>query len=344
MKLGIVGLTGSGKSTVFDALTKQQTNPGQKIEGRIGTVKVPDARVDALSQLYQPQKTIYAQVAYYLPGTSGSALEAKKEQSIWTQARDCHALIHIIRNFKSFGQEAADPFKDFKRLDQELILSDLVVVEKRLERLQLDAKRGKKANPEELSLLQTCLESLEQEIPLRKRPHVATAPQLRGFAFLSAKPMLVLFNNEDEDDQLPEIETLTDQENCLVIRGKLEQELSQMTEADAHEFLTEFNIKASAMNRVIHVSYELLGLISFFTIGDDEVRAWTITQGTMAVDAAGVVHTDMKKGFIRAEVVAYQDLMDAGTYAAARKLGTVRLEGKTYQVQDGDVISVRFNV
>ncbi len=344
MKLGIVGLAASGKSTVFDALTKQQSDPGPKIEGRIGTVKVPDVRVDTLSQLYQPQKTIYAQVAYYLPGTSGSALEAKKEQSIWTQARDCNALIHILRNFKSFGQEAANPPKDFKRLDQELILADLVVVEKRLERLQLDGKRGKKADPEELALLQTCLETLEQEIPLRKLEQVAASPLLRGFAFLSAKPMLVLFNNEDEDDQLPEIKSLTDQENCLVIRGKLEQELSQMTEADAEEFLNEFNITASAMDRVIHGSYELQGLISFFTVGEDEVRAWTITQDTLADDAAGVIHTDMKKGFIRAEVVSYKDLMDAGTYAAARKLGTVRLEGKTYKVQDGDIMSVRFNV
>ena len=344
MKLGIVGLAGGGKSTVFDALTKQQSDPGQKIESRIGTVTVPDKRVDALSQLYRSQKTIYAQVAYYLPGTGGSALDAKKDQSIWTQARDCNALIHILRNFKSFGQEAADPLKDFKRLDQELILADLVVVEKRLERLRLDGKRGKKADPEELALLQTCLESLEQEIPLRKLPHVAAAPQLRGFAFLSAKPMLVLFNNEDEDDQLPDIPTLTDQENCLVIRGKLEQELSQMTEADAEEFLTEFNITASAMDRVIHGSYELLGLISFFTVGEDEVRAWTVTQNTLALDAAGLIHTDMKKGFIRAEVVAYPDLMDAGSYAAARKLGTVRLEGRSYPVQDGDIIAVRFNV
>ena len=344
MKLGIVGLAGSGKLTIFDALTRQRSDPGQRIEGRIGTVKVPDTRVENLSRLYQPQKTIFAQVAYYLPGTSGSASEAKKEQSIWTQARDCNALIHILRNFKSFGQEAADPLQDFKRLDLELMLADLVVVEKRLERLQFDGRRGKKADPEEIALLQTCLESLEQEIPLRKLDQVTTSPLLRGFAFLSAKPMLVLFNNEDDDDQLPQIESLTDQENCLVIRGKLEQELSHMTEADAEEFLNEFNITASAMDRVIHGSYELLGLISFFTVGEDEVRAWTITQNTLADDAAGVIHTDMKQGFIRAEVVAYNDLMNAGTYAAARKSGTVRLEGKTYKVQDGDIMSVRFNV
>ena len=281
---------------------------------------------------------------YYLPGTGAGSLDAKKEQSIWTQARDCEALIHVIRNFKAFGQEPATPLNDFHRLDQELILADLVVVEKRLERLHLDNKRGKKPDQMEISLMESCLDSLEKEIPLRKVPDIASSPLLRGFAFLSAKPMLTLFNNEDEDDRLPDIGDLTKHEDCLLIRGKLEQELAQMTEEEAHEFLTEFNIKSSAMDRVIHRSYRLLGLISFFTVGEDEVRAWTITQKTGADDAAGVIHTDMKKGFIRAEVVAYKDLMDAGTYAEARKQGTVRLEGKTYEVQDGDIMEVRFNV
>jgi len=344
MKLGIVGLSNSGKSTVFEALTQQLSDQAHKKESRIGTIHVPDVRIDKLSELYQPKKTIHAQVEYYLPGTGASAQEAKKEQSIWTQARDCNALIHVIRNFKAFGQEAAIPLSDFRRLDQELILADLVVVEKRLERLQLDGKRGKKPDPMEISLMESCLDSLENEIPLRKIPDIASSPLLKGYAFLSAKPMLTLFNNEDEDDQLPDIGDLKDHESCLVIRGKLEQELAQMTEEEASEFLTEFSIKASAMDRVIHSSYELLGLISFFTVGEDEVRAWTITHKTPADDAAGVIHTDMKKGFIRAEVVAYKDLMTAGTHAEARKQGTVRLEGKTYEVQDGDVMEVRFNV
>jgi ribosome-binding ATPase len=207
MKLGIVGLPGSGKLTIFDALTHQLSDPGHKNESRIGTVQVPDPRIDTLSELYRPQKTIHAQVAYYLPGTGGSALETKKEQSIWTQARDCNALIHVIRNFKAFGQEVANPLNDFQRLDQELILADLMVAEKRLERLKADSKRGKKADSEELSLLETCMESLEKEIPLRKVPQVASSPALRGFAFLSAKPMLTLFNNGDEDDQLPDNNT-----------------------------------------------------------------------------------------------------------------------------------------
>lgn len=344
MKLGIVGLSGSGKSTVFEALTHQLSDQPHKKESRIGTVHVPDGRIDKLSELYQPKKTIHAQVEYYLPGTGGGVQDVKKEQSIWTQARDCHALIHVIRNFKTFGQEPATPLKDFQRFDQELILLDLVVVEKRLERLQQDGKRGKNPDPTEISLLKDCLEYLENEIPLRRMPDIATSPLLRGYAFLSSKPMLTLFNNADEDDQLPDIEDLKDHESCQVIRGKLEQELAQMTDEEACEFLAEFNIKASAMDRVIHGSYELLGLISFFTVGEDEVRAWTIPRKTPADDAAGAIHTDMKKGFIRAEVIAYKDLMTAGNYTEARKQGTVRLEGKTYAVQDGDIMEIRFNV
>ena len=161
---------------------------------------------------------------------------------------------------------------------------------------------------------------------------------------MSAKPVLVLFNNMDDDDALPDIPALTSKETCMVIKAKLEQELIQMSDEEAKEFLSEFNITASAMDRVIQQSYALLGLISFFTVGEDEVRAWTIQKGTSALDAAEVIHSDIKKGFIRAEVLSYTDLIDAGTQAEARKRGTFRLEGKTYEVKDGDIINFRFNV
>ena len=197
---------------------------------------------------------------------------------------------------------------------------------------------------QEHALLVECRESLENETPLRRVAGLASAPLLRGFAFLSAKPLLVLFNNDDEDDRLPDIDKITRVEDCLVIRGKLEQELAQMSDEDAADFLNEFNISESAMDKVIRKSYSLLGLISFFTVGSDEVRAWSIKGATEAVNAAEAVHSDMKKGFIRAEVLAYDDLMDAGSYAAARKKGTVRLEGKSYEVKDGDIINIRFNV
>ncbi len=343
MKLGITGLPGSGKSTVFEALTQNISDAGHKGEDRIGTIRVPDFRVDVLSDMYQPKKTIYAQIEYFLPGRSGHD-NKKAGASLLTPVRDCDALIHVVRNFGGYGFEAPAPYEDFLRLDQELVISDLMVVEKRLERLELDKKRGKVTDPEELSLLAECQKQLENETPLRKTPELAFAPQLRGYAFLSAKPMLVLFNNEDDDDALPDVKDLSSKEDCMVIRGKLEQEIAQMSEEEAEEFLTEFNITASAMDRVIKQSYELLGLMSFFTVGADEVRAWTIKKETQALDAAEVIHSDIKKGFIRAEVLFYDDLMDAGTYQEARKKGTVRLEGKTYAVHNGDIINFRFNV
>jgi ribosome-binding ATPase YchF (GTP1/OBG family) len=229
-------------------------------------------------------------------------------------------------------------------LDQELILNDLMVAEKRLERIELDHKRGKKMNPEEHALLVDCIHHLENETALRFYPPLAEAPLLRGYAFSSARPMLVLFNNDDDDDSLPELEAQLKKERCLAIRGKLEQELSQMPADEAAEFRAEFNISDTALNRVIKESYALLDLISFFTIGKKEIRAWAIKKGTPALDAAEVIHSDMKRGFIRAEVVSHDDLMDSGSYSAARKNGTVRLEGKSYEVQDGDIITFRFNV
>ena len=344
MKLGIIGLPQSGKTTVFEALTKNISESAHKGEDRIAAIRVPDSRIDKLSAMYEPQKTTYAQVEYFLPGTTRAKKDQTADQSIWSATRDCDALIHVIRNHAAAGFEDKSPGDKFRHLEQELILSDLVVVEKRLERLELDHKRGRKMDSEEQALLIACRHNLENEIPLRRMADLATARQLRGFALLSAKPMLVLFNNDDEDEDLPEISHLTKTEDCLVIRGKLEHELAQMPPEDAAAFLGEFNISESATDRVIRRSYELLGLISFFTVGKDEVRAWTIKKATQAVDAAEAVHSDMKKGFIRAEILAYNDLMEAESYAEARKRGTVRLEGKTYEVKDGDIINFRFNV
>lgn len=341
MKLGIIGLPRSGKSTIFDALTKNISGTEHKGEDRIAVIRVPDDRVDALSQMYQPKKTIYAQVEYFLPGYKKDSF---KDQSIWTTVRDCDALLHVVRNHATYGFEKQSPSEDFIKLDQEFILSDLVVAEKRLERIELDRQRGNKIDNEELALLAECRKTLENEIPLRKRPDLASAHKLKGFAFLSAKPVLVLFNNEDDDDGLPDAKEITSSEACLVVRGKLEQELAQMPPEEAAEFLAEFNIPASAMDRVIQQSYGLLELISFFTVISKEVRAWTIKKATQALEAANVIHSDMKRGFIRAEVISFQDLMDAGSYAEAKKRGTVRLEGKTYEVQDGDVIQFRFNI
>ncbi len=341
MKLGIIGLPSAGKSTLFDALTKNISGAEHKGEDRIAAIRVPDERVDALSRMFLPQKTVYAQVEYFLPGIKK---DRPGDPGLWASVRDCDALLHVVRNHAAYGFEKPALAEDFIRLDQELILADMVVAENRLERLELDHKRGKKMDKEEQALLIECHRMLENETPLRKKPDLSSAPKLSGFVFLSAKPVLVLFNNEDDDDRLPEAKGLIAQEACLVVRGKLEQELAQMAAGEAAEFLNEFNIPASAMDRVIQQSYQVLDLISFFTIISNEVRAWTLKNGTPALEAAGVIHSDMKKGFIRAEVLSFKDLADAGSYAEAKKRGTVRLEGKAYEVQDGDIVQFRFNV
>ncbi|MBI9086487.1 MAG: redox-regulated ATPase YchF [Desulfobacterales bacterium] len=342
MKLGIIGLSRSGKATVFEALTGTSATGAHRSEDRIGTVRVPDERVDRLSAMYDPKKTAYAQVEYFLPGNQGG--KPDKDQLFWTAVRDSDALIHVVRNFGGYGFEPPQPVKDVAAMDQEMILADLAVVEKRIERIDQERRRGRKVSEEEHSLLLRCQERLEAEEPLRHDSELATASPLRGYAFVSAKPLLVLFNNEDEDDSQPDVGDLSEREDCMVVRAKLEQELGQMAEDEVAGFLEEFNVTASAMDRVIRRSYRLQGLISFFTVGDDEVKAWTIRRDTEAIEAAGVIHSDIKKGFIRAELVAYDDLMAAGTYVEARKRGTVRLEGKAYKMADGDIVNFRFNV
>ncbi|MGM0787698.1 MAG: DUF933 domain-containing protein, partial [Thermodesulfobacteriota bacterium] len=207
-----------------------------------------------------------------------------------------------------------------------------------------EGKKGRPVDKDEKALLEKCREALNQEIPLRRFAEISESRLLRGYGLMSAKPALVLFNNEDEDESIPALSEGVSKETCMVIRGKLEHELARMTHEEAAELLEEFNISASATDRVIRASYEVLGLISFFTVGEDEVRAWTIKRGTNAVEAAGQIHSDIEKGFIRAEVISYDDYMAAGSMAAAKKKATLRLEGKTYQVQDGDIINFRFNV
>ena len=336
MKLGIIGLPLSGRSTIFETLTGQEADPASRSEDRVAVVRVPDERVDALSRMFAPRKTIYAQVEYLLPGTGGP----KKDQSPWLAVKECDALIHVVRNH---GPERR-PRQDFQALDQELILSDLVQVEKRLERIALDQRRGKKMAPEEHLQLTESRHLLEAEVPLRHRPELANSKTLRGFTLLSAKPLLVVLNNDEGDPNAPELGEAASRERCLVLRGKLEQELSRMGAEEVGDFMAEYGIDASAMDLMIRLSYEVLGLSSFFTVGSDEVRAWTVRRGTPAAEAAGVIHTDFQKGFIRAEVIAYQDLMAAGSTAEARRRGTFRLEGKTYEVKDGDIINFRFNV
>ena len=275
LKAGIIGLPGSGKWTVFEALTQSCLDVSHKGESRVGTIAVPDERVDVLSGLYQPKKTTRAQVQYFLPGLRNADGERADEAGLYAQVRDCDALIAVARNFAAPGQDAPAPAADVARIDEEMTFADLLVAEKRLERIDLDRQRGRKFDAEELALLTACRESLENGVPLRRRAELAGASQLRSFSFLSAKPMLVLLNNEDDDGSMPDVGDLAERDQCAVIRGRLEHELSQMAEDEAAEFSREFGITESAMGRVIRQTYDLLGLVSFFTVGPDEVRAWS---------------------------------------------------------------------
>ena len=344
MRFGIIGLPGSGKHTVFEALTRRTLEKEHRQDNRIETIRIPEERVDVLNRMFERKRTVFVHVEYLLPGLQVHGKDKAKEQNIWSQVRDCDALICVLRNFREYGSADPKPIEDLADLEQELILADLDVTEKRLARIEAERNRPGSASKEETDLLEECLKHLEAETPLWRMPDLASAPLLRGYAFLSAKSMLVLFNNEDDDDSLPEGADVAAGQHYMVIRGKLEQELAQMPDEEAEAFLEEFSIPAPAADRIIEQSYQLLGLITFFTIGDNEARAWATKEATEAVDAAELIHSDMKRGFIRAEVVSYKDLMDAGSYAAARKKGTVRLEGKTYPVQDGDIIYFRFNV
>lgn len=347
MKLGLVGLPQSGKSTAFTALTgargENKDHGSSRGDMRIATITVLDERVDFLTNIYKPKKITYAKIEYLLPSKI-PASSVKSDGGVWNQARPCDALLHVVRNFKGPGGSPATPEQDFWQLEEEMVLSDLMVTEKRLERIELDKKRGKKPEGDEVSLLKSCQEYLGNGQPLRQIPELASKPVLKGFTFLSAKPMLVIINNDDEDEALPEWDRKPEAMEMLVVRGRLEMDIASMSPDEAEEFIDAYHIQESALDRVIKSSYRLLNRISFFTVISDEVRAWSITAGTPALEAAGTVHSDMQKGFIRAETLSFEDLETCGTFQEAKKAGLVRLEGKEYEVKDGDIINFRFNL
>ncbi len=348
MKLGIIGLPRAGKATIFDALTGARgegpQQKGGRSDQRIGTVRVADDRLDYLSNLYSPKKTTYARVEYLLPAGTGGTTPAVTDSGLWAQARACDALIHVVRNFKGTMGVASTSEADFRIIEEEMIINDLTVVEKKIERLDLDAKRGKKDEEGLKELIEACRFLLEENRPLRSDPVLARSPELRGFTFLSAKPRLLVINNDDEDETFPSWSSPPEPAEVLVVRGSLEKEIAALPPEEAEEFMAAYHIETSAVDRVIRSSYELLDLISFFTVGEDEVKAWTISRGATALEAAGVIHSDIQQGFIRGEVISFEELKRLGSLQEAKKAGLVRLEGKEYVVRDGDIVHFRFNV
>ncbi len=363
MQIGIIGLPNSSKTTIFNALTRGHVEitgfSSGKLEVHTAMVEVPDPRVPVLSKMFKPRKTIFARVQYNdIAGlTRGIGEKGGMDGNLLNQIVQNDALLHVVRAFQDPNvphiENTIDPQRDLEILDTELILSDLAVVERRLERLHASLTKGG-GNPaerelwhKEQALLQRFKPQLEDGKPLRDLPlSHDELRMMKNLALVTAKPLLVLLNTGDRAIADPnEIVKYTRHNTVLAtIQGKLEMELAQMSPEDAQEFLKEYGISEPGLAKIIRLSYKLLGLHSFFTVGEDEVRAWTIPVGANAVDAAGTIHTDLARGFIRAEVISYDDLMKAGDMVEARKHGLLRLEGKDYIVQDGDILNIRFNV
>ena len=355
MRLGIIGLPQSGKTTIFNALTGGHQPVGASIgrmEVNTAVIDVPDKRVDELSAMFKPKKTIYAKVTYADIAGLGNAQE-KTEISgqLLNQLTQMDGFIEVVRCFENamvphiHGSVA--PERDIEQMDTEFLLNDQIMVERKLERLADEHKKGggrdKGLIAREILLFERMQAALGEGKPLRDMELSDEEEKvISGFGFLSRKPLMILFNLGDGQPQ-PDITYSHAHSATAGLQGKLEMELGQLPEEDAAMFMAEYGITELGLSRMIRASYDLLGLLSFFTVGEDEVRAWTVRKGALAPEAAGAIHTDLEKGFIRAEVIAYTDIMECGGLVEGRAKGKLRLEGKQYPVQDGDIINVRFS-
>ena len=365
MRLGIIGLPQSGKTTIFNALTRgdrpvgatlrtarrASVAGGGRFEVNTGVVNVPDTRVDRLSEMFQPRKTIYAQVTYAdIAGVEGKAGTAFSGPLL-NQLTQMDGFVHVTRAFDDptapHVEGSVDPARDVGAIDAEFLLNDMLAVERKLERLAQEARSGKlkdKAlSAHEEALFTKLRDLLAAETPLRDVDLDPTEENLlRGYGLLTRKPVIVVLNaGEQPPEEL--MDYAHQQAAVLALQGRLEMEIAQLPPEDMQAFLAEYGIAEPGLSRMIRLSYDLLGLQSFFTVGEDEVRAWTVRRGALAPQAAGVIHTDMEHGFIRAEVVSYDDLIETGGLSQARAKGKLRLEGKEYVVQDGDVLNIRFS-
>jgi len=350
MKLGIIGLEQSGKTTVFNALTgADETATFGKIEAHLAMVNVPDERIDWLSSLYNPKKTTYANIEFVdIPGSINDSADPK----IVASAREVDALTFVLRDFDDPGishpMESIDPARDFEQIKVGLILADMSIAEKRIEKLKkiVDSGSGTPEDKLEYSVLVRIMEKLENELPASEVKLTEQEEKvIRSFQFLTLKPYLSLLNVSDSavgsSETKKKVSSLS---NCIALCANVEAEIQTLDEKDRQAFLDDLGIESLSINSFIKTAYTALGLISFFTVGEDEVRAWTVNKGLPAVNAAGKIHTDLERGFIRAEVFSFEDIKECGSEREVKNAGRLHQEGKEYAVRDGDILHIKFNV
>jgi len=362
VKVAIIGIPESGKTTIFNALTRGKAEVAAyspTLAPNIGMAKVPDSRLSVLEGIFQPKKTVPAEVNYI--DIAGSIKGFGKQGAggeLLNYLTTADALLQVVRSFEDdkvpHPQGSIDAKRDIASLDLELAISDLAIMERRLDKLETSLKGAKAIEREsylkEQLLLQRIKAELEKDVPIRSQGLAKEElKMLANYQFLTAKPMLVVLNiGEEQIPQAPQLEgqisSLYPQFAVVALCGKLEMELAQLSDTEAREFREAMGLSKPALDRVIDLSYRLLGLVSFFTTVSSELKAWTIPAGTPAPEAAGKIHSDMERGFIRAEVISYGDLESCGNPAEARKRGLLRTEGKNYIIQDGDVVTFLFNV
>lgn len=355
MRIGLIGLPGSGKTTVFNALTRSGapvSGQGCKAEPNMAVVKVMDERVDRLTELYEPKKTVYATVEFVdFAGArdAGGTGEGLFPGAALATMRTMDALALVVRNFDDGLSGGPSVLADIRRVEEEMLLVDLILAENRIERIEKGYMRGQRTEStlKEEKTLRAIIERLHRNTPVRGA-HLSPAEEkiIRGFQFLTAKPLMIVVNSEEGRFQKdrPLMEALEEGYRAVEFAGQFEMELGRLDEEEARLFMEDMGIRESAYRRLTKLSYDTLGYISFFTVGSDEVRAWNVRKGDTALDAAATIHTDLARGFIRAECFTYSDCLQCGSEKKIKARGLFRLEGREYQVQDGDILSIRFNV
>ena len=342
--VGILGLPRSGKTTLFEILMQGAGSAAASAGAReaIGMVRVPDERIDRLSAHYRPKKTTHAVIQFVESAAAGKSAAGPRKTDAFASVRNCDALVIVVRAFEEPGGPAPDPERDRGDLEADLVLNDLGILESRIERLEKELRIGKKEGEREHKLMRRCHERLESGEPMRAITFDAEETKLlRGFQLLSRKPLLVVYNQDERPRAMPR--DPGPEAMAVALRAHIEREILNLPPEERPAFRAEMGIEEDGLSLLIRACYRLLGLISFFTVGPDEVRAWTLRDGQTAVDAAGEIHSDLARGFIRAETILWDKLLEAGSQAKARDMGWLRLEGKEYTVRDGECIEIRFN-